>query len=48
MAISDISLVEPRIKEAVLKEFLHEVVSIRQGVVGGDASVKELLEMTSN
>jgi flagellar motor switch protein FliG len=44
MAIAEITMVEPKTKEEVLKEFYQEVVAAKGGVMGGDASVKELLE----
>lgn len=44
LAITDISLIEPKVKEEVLKEFFQIVVATRGGVVGGDTTAKEFLE----
>ena len=46
MAISDMSLVDPKVKEEVLKTFFQDVIAAKGGVVGGDDSAKEILEMS--
>jgi flagellar motor switch protein FliG len=45
-AISEMSLVDPRMKEQVLKQFVQDVLSAKGGVMGGDRSAKEILEMS--
>lgn len=45
VAISQINMIEPAVKDRVLREFYLELNKVRGGVSGGDSTIKELLEM---